>query len=79
VKESSFREHLFDEFDQLIIKSKIRNFDLNLRIALEDDGVSKQKLPSYDFFIDALFYDINTKSIKDPTYKGISHLDKGVF
>ena len=35
------------------------------------------KLPNHDFFVDSLFYDVLSDVVKDPTYKGLEHLEKG--
>lgn len=73
------REHLTDENDHLTIKTFIDNYEINLRIAPDDGNDSTRQLPNYDFFMDAIFYDTLTNQIKDPTYKGLEHLKKGVF
>lgn len=53
-------------------------FELNIRIVTDDKMAEKDlKLPNHDFFVDSLFYDVLSDVVKDPTYKGLEHLEKG--
>ena len=67
-----------DQDDIMTVKQNMFGFELNLRMVMAHQiGEKDLKLPKHDFFIDSLFYDVRSEIVKDPTYKGLDHLEKG--